>query len=325
MSKMHQKISIALCTYNGENYLTEQLDSIKSQTTPADEIILCDDNSDDQTLSIANAFKNQGLPIKIHKNNQTLGFIENFSQAIHRCTGDIIFLCDQDDIWHPEKISHMIIAFEKSADTLLIFSNGDLVSSTAQPLNCSLWEALPTFPVSNPTFHNLLNNDWITGAACAFRKDLVKYALPFPPYWVHDAWLGLIASAYGKVQSIPDMLIAYRQHENNQIGLKPPKLKQKLKKAMRLMRTPHIDTPMKYQPLQHRLPIEHPAQKILVGKLRHLENRQLPIRQRGLGILKEIFNGGYWHYAKGGESIIRDIGLFIYQIMYDIRPTSDSK
>ena len=317
------KLSVALCTYNGEKYLAEQLETIAQQTVKVDEILICDDQSTDNTLGIAQAFIQQGLPLKIYQNPQRLGVRQNFAQAIQSCQGDIIFLCDQDDRWHPDKVAIMITEFSQAPETLLIFSNGELVNADAQPLNCQLWQALPTPPQTYPSFTALLNNDWITGAACAFRRELIEDALPIPPHWVHDAWLGLIASTVGEVKAIPDLLIQYRQHESNQIGLKPPSLKQKITKIGRLIVTQPTETAEKYYPLLERLPVTHPKRQYLIGKIRHLENRQH--KHRLAGIFKEIFNRGYTQYANGWKSVVRDLMLLSYQTLPHTQSPSELK
>jgi glycosyltransferase involved in cell wall biosynthesis len=323
------RISVALCTYNGERYLAEQLASIAAQSHPVDEIILCDDGSSDATLTIAQHFQAQGLPLQLYRNNENLGFVKNFAQAITHCTGDIIFLCDQDDCWYPQKVATMLKFFTESAEVLLIFSDGDLVDSEAKPLGCHLWQALPTQPMAHPTFHDLLNNDWITGAACAFRRELIPVALPFPSHdWVHDAWLGIIASIHGRVMALSTPLIAYRQHNHNQIGLKPPTFRLHLQKIHRLISTPHTETAEKYLPLLSHLSPTHPLYSFLSGKLRHLQHRQ-PVSGKTLSILKgialEISNRGYWDYANGWQSIMRDVSLALYQTMCGTPPPSSPR
>ena len=314
------KISIALCTYNGERFLQEQLRSIAAQTSPVDEIVLFDDCSNDSTLIIAKAMQQEGLPIHIYRNEQRLGFIANFEQAINTCTGDIVFLCDQDDIWQKNKVATMLNHFQANTNTLLLFSDGELINTDGEPLHCQIWQALPCQPAPNPSFIDLLNNDWITGATCAFRRELITLALPLPQQWVHDAWLGIIASASGGVQAIPEKLIAYRQHTNNQIGLKPPTLKQRIKKMLQLVTTTHKETPDKYHALLNRFSNQNPHYPDIAGKIRHLENRQKPNRLNG--ILKEITNKGYFQYANGWKSFFRDIILLGYQTMRGILPPS---
>ena len=104
--------SVALCTYNGEKYLAEQLDSILTQTVPIDEIVVCDDGSTDNTISILEEYEST-FPylFKIYKNKENLGYTKNFEQAINLCDRDIIFLCDQDDIWLKEKVKTVLLFF----------------------------------------------------------------------------------------------------------------------------------------------------------------------------------------------------------------------
>lgn len=313
------KVSVALCTYNGELYIADQLYSITAQTHPVDEIILCDDGSSDSTLTIARQIQEQGSPIQIHCNTQRLGFVANFAKAIQTCTGDIIFLCDQDDLWKEDKVALMLTYFQSNPKLLLIFSDGELINETGNSLNCRLWQALPYPPKKMPSFIDLLNHDLITGAACAFRRELITHALPFPAHWIHDAWLGIIASALGQIEAIPTTLIAYRQHNNNQIGLRPPTFKQKIQKVFYLMTTAHLDISEKYQPLLTYIPPSHPQYFHILGKIRHLKNRQTGWRI--IGIIKETLNGGYSHYANGWQSIIRDIILLIYQTILNIHST----
>ncbi len=96
-------ISVSLCTYNGEQYIREQLQSIFNQSMPVDEVVIGDDGSSDATLSIINTFKEK-YPIRVLESGQKLGTIRNFLRTIFECTGDIIFLSDQDDIWVPCKV-----------------------------------------------------------------------------------------------------------------------------------------------------------------------------------------------------------------------------
>src|SRR5690606_18169426 len=105
---------IALCTYNGGKYLIEQLDSLVKQDYPNIEIIIVDDCSKDTTLSILNSYSLHYPNIKIHVNENNLGYKKNFEKAIQLCNGEYIALSDQDDIWKLDKISKLINSIEKS-------------------------------------------------------------------------------------------------------------------------------------------------------------------------------------------------------------------
>ena len=103
------KVSLVLATYNGEPYLEQQLESIRTQTRVPDEIIIGDDHSTDRTVLILEEYQkaHPELPIMIFRNGDNLGYRRNFRRLLRDCSGDVIFLCDQDDVWNPEKIEKM--------------------------------------------------------------------------------------------------------------------------------------------------------------------------------------------------------------------------
>jgi glycosyltransferase involved in cell wall biosynthesis len=221
-----------MCTYNGSRYLREQLTSILGQTHKIDEIVICDDNSSDDTPAIIEAFRQQypGI-ITFHRNVQNIGAIRNFENAISLCQNEIIFLSDQDDIWRNDKVEIMVNAFLENKDALLIFSNAAIIDSEGNATNKVLWSTL------NPPFDNITRNKWrnnrlafedlllnenkVTGATVAFRSKLKKYTLPFvmpKEYW-HDCWLALHASILEGLFFIDSDLIKYRLHANQHQGV----------------------------------------------------------------------------------------------------------
>jgi len=99
------KVSVAMCTYNGQRFLHQQLQSLLDQTVRPDELVVCDDGSSDDSLMVVEAFAvSAPFFVRVIRNSQNLGYIRNFEQAISRCTGDLVFLCDQDDVWDRRKI-----------------------------------------------------------------------------------------------------------------------------------------------------------------------------------------------------------------------------
>ena len=133
-------ISIALATYNGGLYISELLHSISDQTTLPDELIISDDSSTDSTLKIVNEFaRNVTFPIKILINKTRLGSTANFEVAIRACSGDIIFPCDQDDIWYPHKIERMYECLMNNPSAGAVFSDADVVDQDLNLLKNSLW------------------------------------------------------------------------------------------------------------------------------------------------------------------------------------------
>ena len=123
------RISIAMTTYNGADYLLEQLESLRTQSLMADEVIIVDDCSTDNTVELLNMYIQ-----KYHldnwvliKNSSNIGWRKNFRKALQETTGDVVFLCDQDDIWNKDKISLMVKEFNKSPSIELLASNYEIL------------------------------------------------------------------------------------------------------------------------------------------------------------------------------------------------------
>lgn len=226
-------ISVAMCTYNGEKFLGEQLESIFLQTCPPDEIIICDDNSQDNTVQVAKSLLNKwNGSWKLIQNKKNLGFRKNFEQAIQLCQGDIIFLSDQDDVWMPEKIETMVAIFAKHPDVILAFHDAELVDRNLNRLGLSFWDFLDFKPIyfENFDYCQLIGHNVVQGSACAFRKELVLNACPFPTDSAHDEWLALVALVLGNIFPLPNRLLKYRQWEANTIGGRRRSIRDKLMK-----------------------------------------------------------------------------------------------
>lgn len=223
-------ISVAICTYNGEKFLRQQLDSILLQTVCVNEVIICDDLSTDSTIEILQTYKNKypGL-IKIFINEKTLKTVKNFEKAIALTTGDIIFLADQDDIWCLKKVEIMQRFFYENKNCKLLFSDAKLIDEKGVDLDAMLWDKWGfTEDIQNKWKNNknafkdlIANCNKITGATVCFHNSLKSFILPIElpeGYW-HDAWLGLHASAQQGLMFTSQSLISYRIHENQQVGI----------------------------------------------------------------------------------------------------------
>lgn len=224
LSFIKTKISVAMCTYNGEKYIIEQLNSILNQTIPPEEIIICDDCSTDNTENLVkNIASNNYTDIKFIKNKKNLGSSKNFEKAISLCSYDIIFLSDQDDIWLPNKVKIIIKTF-KNKDVDLVFSNAYLTDENLNILKYDLFKSLNfdqkkiDIIESEKAFNLLLKTNYATGATIAFKKSLLDVFFPLPDIWVHDHYLAFVCSISKKIYPIKSKLIYYRQHNNQQIG-----------------------------------------------------------------------------------------------------------
>ena len=216
-------ISVAMCSYNGEKYIEEQIKSILAQTVPVDEIVICDDRSNDRTIEIISQIKGDNTSkteICFYVNETNLGVTKNFEKALSLCRGDIVFLSDQDDVWVENKVEITLDILEKHKNCQLVFTDVYLVDANGEDLGKRLWE-LTNPPVKDTySIRDFLGLRFVTGATVALRKVLLEHTLPIPEYWIHDAWLAANASVYGDVKSINKPLIMYRQHEKNVIGAK---------------------------------------------------------------------------------------------------------
>ncbi len=218
-------LSIALATYNGERFVGAQLDSIARQTRLPDELVIFDDASTDTTVSIVRDFAQHApFPVRLQVNPERLGSTLNFEAAIHACGGEIIFLCDQDDIWYPDKIACIEEQFVRNPETGAVFTDADVVDQDLNPLRLRLWKEIrfssqeQALIAARDATTALLKHPVATGATMAFRSAYRDLVLPIPNVWVHDAWISLLIGAVSHLTALPTPLIAYRQHSANQIG-----------------------------------------------------------------------------------------------------------
>lgn len=222
------KISLALCTYNGEQYLSEQLESIASQTRPPDELVVCDDRSSDGTLQILRRFaQSTSFPVRIQENASNLGSTRNFEKAINLCEGEIIALADQDDVWDLRKLECVEEVFARSPNVGLLFTDAEMVDQDLRPLGSSLWDWTFTpeeqrLVKDGQAFSVLIRRNVVTGATMALRSRFKKLALPIPDddWLLHDGWIAIVVAAFADlVVALPDQLIKYRQHSGQQSGI----------------------------------------------------------------------------------------------------------
>lgn len=196
-----------MTTYNGERYVGEQLESILSQLGEKDEVIIGDDGSTDATLSIIDSFGDGR--IKVFRNSFH-NHILNFEDCLKKAQGDIIFMSDQDDVWLPEKVETMTKALE----------DADLVCANCYVTDGDLKHNGELFFYDEASkkpgvIKNLWHNQYV-GCCLAFKRELLRYALPFPKGLItHDTWLGIVADMKGKSKFIEKPLILFRRHGNN--------------------------------------------------------------------------------------------------------------
>lgn len=207
---MKNKITIALATYNGEKFLEEQLESLLMQSRHPDELVISDDCSSDCTMSIIKKFANKApFAVRLLINEKNLGYAQNFSNALSHCTGDIVFISDQDDVWHPEKISRMLAYFDSEPSVQLLIHDLDYCKQDLSSIGQTKIERM------SGVFD--LQRKYVVGMATAIRAPFLKLCLPIPDKHglAHDTWLHQCADAICGKKIIRDVLAKYRRHSSN--------------------------------------------------------------------------------------------------------------
>jgi glycosyltransferase involved in cell wall biosynthesis len=325
MSGSDVRVSVVVCTYNGEKYLRDQLQSILSQTRPPDEVIISDDGSTDSTLEIIGEFTSSSSGPQrpgwtVETRRTPLGVSGNFASALTRARGEFIALSDQDDVWEPERLEKGLAHFDDAV--LLVHSDATLIDASGRPTG-TLMSALRLTGsetrnlLSGRALHALLRRNVVTGATTMIRSSLLEQALPIPEGWVHDEWLALIAAAQGGVVFQEDPLIRYRQHGNNEIGASKTdydeaarRLREKRSEflARKLRRNHGIAALLEKKPTW----LDSVAHSSLAAKVEFDQWRStLPSSRarRLVPVLRRWFTGHYGHYARGYLDVIRDIAL----------------
>lgn len=219
-----------MSTYNGAQFVVRQLDSVLRQLAQDDEVIVIDDGSSDNTVEVIK--KAYGSRIQVYVNENNLGVIKSFEKAISLAKGDILFLCDQDDIWEENKVVTVINAFEEQNADLVVHDAG-VVDGKLNVINPS-WNDYNNNNINQGIFGNILKNAY-TGAFMAFKKELVSDILPFPAaIEMHDQWIALVCmKKKKKIVFIDSPLMKYVRHGGNVTGMKKRSLSAQIKGRLR--------------------------------------------------------------------------------------------
>jgi glycosyltransferase involved in cell wall biosynthesis len=220
-------LSVALCTYNGQKYIEQQLDSIVNQSVKVNEIIICDDVSTDATLELLDQYQ-QKYPdvIKVFKNTINLKSNKNFQHSLSLCTGDYIFFADQDDIWEIDKVKKTIAVFNDNPLIEGVFSNAQLIDDNGQNFTRkTLWDSIAFYEADYEKPVNLFDiilkkGNMVTGATLCIKKEVKNILFPFPSSknLYHDEWIATLLAHKSTLAYITENLIRYRIHAAQQVG-----------------------------------------------------------------------------------------------------------
>lgn len=321
---MSPTVSVALCTYNGASFLELQLQSLVSQEHVPDELVVSDDASTDATPRILESFAGTApFTVRYTRNERRLGVVANFERAIRLCRGDLIALCDQDDVWLPQKLATQVDLLARHEDVALIFSDAEIVDDALEPYGYRLWDVLgfnaqEQERMGSPdAVHVLLRHQVVTGATTVFRAGWRDLILPMPSAWVHDGWIGFMVAVAGRVMALAEPLVLYRQHARNEIGARRVRLRQYLARASyERSRETLVGAARRFEEVRLRLAerrceVRHPRTFQLIDEaVAHLRHRAgLPrSRLRRLGtIARELVTGRYFRYSAGMLSLGQDL------------------
>lgn len=313
------RISVALCTYNSEEFLSEQLRSIVAQTRAVHEIVISDDGSTDNTKRMVEEFAATDSRVLVAPWERVGGVTRNFERALAMSTGDVILLCDHDDIWKPDKVARLSQEIGQFARAM-VFSDAQLIGSGGNDLGVSLFEALRVSTselravAEGRGTEVLTRRNIVTGATACVTQGLVDIARPFPEGWLHDEWLAVIAALVGHLGFLSEPLTAYRQHGSNQIGVGSPSTNARMARMFASNPERHVRASARIEVLLSRareLGAPQSAIQTLERKAsfeRSLAALPTSRPRRLLPVLKLLRSGAYTaHASQGRLDAVRDL------------------
>ncbi len=323
---MGDKLSVILCTYNGAAHLQSLLDSLARQRRPPDELVVSDDGSRDSTAHLIAAFaESASFPVRWFEQEKQLGPAANFITAAQHARGEWIAFCDQDDVWHPDKLTCALAVAQECADTSAVFCNARLVDTDGYALGRTLWQQVAFTPREQEVvragapWQVLVRHPVVSGAGLLIHARVRDHLAPIADQWMHDAWATLIAAASGRVLAIAAPLFDYRQHAANVIGARPRRLADLWQTLHTFDREIYLETECErwgaLAARVARLPegqLKQATADAVAAKLAHLRRRRdlPPARaRRWRGVAGEWRTGGYRRYTKGWQPLLADLLL----------------
>lgn len=204
-------VSVVMATYNGKTYLADQLKSVLAELLPDDELIIVDDDSKDGTLELIESLKSPA--VRVVRNLTNVGVFATFERGLLLSSKDIIFLCDQDDVWLSGKRAAFVAAFERDPRILVVVSDAQLIDASGNVTASSFMATRGGF--RGDVLSTFVRNRYL-GCAMALRRELLFSALPISRLApMHDMWLGALGSILGRVHYISVPLMQYRRHGGN--------------------------------------------------------------------------------------------------------------
>lgn len=320
-------VSVAMTTFNGEDFIREQIESILDQSPAPLEIIVADDGSSDATTAVVRSLAaDSTISVRLIGGDH-VGLRGNVERAIAACRGDVIALADQDDVWQPGRLAAITEAFLSDAVSLW-FSDAELIDHSGSPIGRTVFHAVGVDEArrvrieSGRGLAQLLHGMTVTGSTMAFRAALRPIALPLPPVldgddhlFLHDGWIAVLASLRGRTVIDPRRLTLYRQHAGQVTNMTMARDPESTPDA-NLERSARMDRELRQvslvlQRLRETAALSQCRKadvEALVGRQRLLEVRTMP---RGVArtarIAGSLLRGDYSRYARGVRSAAIDL------------------
>lgn len=318
-------ISIAMATFEGRKFLEEQFESLLKQTRQPDEVIIYDDASSDDTVSLLKALKRRApFPVEIIEATENAGVNHAFGIALAACEGTYIFFCDQDDFWEPEKIERFVATFERDPAIGLVFCDAFQIDAEGRALPRSLWQQIRFNARRSRRFERdpvgelLRGGNFVYGMAAAFREESIRPFFPInadPRGMTHDTWFALHVMGTGwQAVALDEKLVRYRRH-GRQTTKKDRVSKAEGARAARRGRIhaliealQRVRNDISAAPSFGSQPYKTKALRQISSKISHLSLRErLRASRNPFLALRASISPGYWSYAKGPVSVVRDL------------------
>ena len=203
-------VSVALCVYNGESYLREQLDSVLAQEGVRLEIVCVDDRSTDGSLALLQEYAARDPRFRVFENESNLGHLCSFEKCMALCSAPLIAPCDQDDIWEPSKLRRL---YDALGEADLAYCDSAYIDGEGRPLGRSIADDLDAMHAGRDPLRYVFQNT-VSGHALLVRREVFEAARPFPDLLYHDWWLAIRAAAGRGVVYVDEPLVRFRRHGN---------------------------------------------------------------------------------------------------------------
>jgi glycosyltransferase involved in cell wall biosynthesis len=326
------RTSIALAAYQGERFLSQQLESFVTQSRLPDELCISDDRSTDRTIELVRAFATTApFPVRFFVNSNQRGANANFENAVTQCVGDVILFSDQDDVWLPRHVEDLVAPMEGdsaivavASDSKFVDENLKLTGSTyAQSDRFPLWLRDATMRTPRNQFELVLRHNIHYGHGMAFRRSLLPLMIPFTKTFGYDEWVLLLAAAAGFITYASEPLTLQRQHQNQTAGSRNKDLRVWAAQSKSVSADQERVQEGKWHELLERV-CEHRAslpnftavERALKQKydfvVRRRQTRRRPLPIRLALTLRELMMGRYHRFGRGFLAFARDL--------YGVRP-----